>query len=395
MDKNKKHYKSYPKKLKLSPKDDRDYKLKDIDLETAPRKVVKVMKGKPLPKKYKSLIINNKYVFDQEETGMCVACSLAQMWHIMTRLLNHTSIKFSPAKVYSDRELKDGEDGYGMTAREAISNTINHGICSFTNFKTISEYPKVRKQYLKFKSQLDNISKYFRADTYYTCNGSTQKETIQNIKKLCEISHAHGALFHTDAVQAVGHLQMDVHDLGVDFLSASAHKFNGPRGIGFLYVRKGVSLAPFMHGGKQEYGMRAGTENVAQIVGMATALKDNCERIAENKRHIKRIEEVILQTMDSSGISYKRNGTHQIPGLLSLSFPNQDGEAILHRLDLHKICISTGSACDSVRTEISHVLKAIQLDNSFAKGTIRISFGVDNTEEDAKIIAAELIQIVK
>jgi hypothetical protein len=183
MDKNKKHYKNYPKKLKLSSKDDRDYKLNDIDLDTSPKKVVKVMKGKPLPKKYKSLIIKNKYVFDQEETGMCVACSLAQMWHIMTRLLNHTSIKFSPAKVYSDRELKDGEDGYGMTAREAISNTINHGICSFPNFKTIAEYPKVRKQYLKFKSQLDNISKYFRADTYYTCNGLTQKETIQNIKK--------------------------------------------------------------------------------------------------------------------------------------------------------------------------------------------------------------------
>lgn len=219
--------------------------------------------------------------------------------------------------------------------------------------------------------------------------------TIQSIKELCEISHAHGALFHTDAVQAVGHLQIDVHDLGVDFLSASAHKFNGPRGIGFLYIRKGVSLAPFMHGGKQEYGMRAGTENVAQIVGMATALKENCERMAENKRHIERIEEIFLQAMDSSGISYKRNGTHQVPGLLSLSFPNQDGEAILHRLDLHKICISTGSACDSVRTEISHVLKAIQLDETFAKGTIRISFGTDNTKEDANIIASELIQIVK
>lgn len=219
--------------------------------------------------------------------------------------------------------------------------------------------------------------------------------TIQSIKELCEISHAHGALFHTDAVQAVGHLQIDVHDLGVDFLSASAHKFNGPRGIGFLYIRKGVSLAPFMHGGKQEYGMRAGTENVAQIVGMATALKENCERIAENKQHIERIEEVFLQAMDSSGISYKRNGTHQVSGLLSLSFPNQDGEAILHRLDLHKICISTGSACDSVRTEISHVLKAIQLDETFAKGTIRISFGSDNTEEDARIIASELIQLFK
>ena len=183
MDKNKKHYKSYPKKLKLSPKDDRDYKLKDIDLETAPRKVVKVMKGKPLPRKYKSLIIKNEYVFDQDETGMCVACSLAQMWHIFTRLFNHTSIKFSPAKVYSDREVSDGEDFSGMIPRDAIAQTIKHGICSFTNFRTIAEYPKVRKQYLKFKAKLDNIAKYFKADTYYTCMGENQSETIENIKR--------------------------------------------------------------------------------------------------------------------------------------------------------------------------------------------------------------------
>lgn len=219
--------------------------------------------------------------------------------------------------------------------------------------------------------------------------------TTQNIKELCKIAHAHGALFHTDAVQAVGHLQIDVHDLGVDFLSASAHKFNGPRGIGFLYIRQGISIAPFMHGGKQEFGMRAGTENVAQIVGMATALKENCECITEHKQHIERLETVFFDVMDSSRIPYKRNGIHQAPGLISLSFPNQNGEAILHRLDLHKIYISTGSACDSIRTEVSHVLQAIQLDDIFAKGTIRISFGSENTEEDAKIIASELIQIVK
>lgn len=184
MNKNKIYYHTeYSKKIKLSPKDERDYKLEDIDLETSPKRVSKVMKGKPLPKKYKSLIVKNNYIFDQEETGMCVACSLAQMWHITTKLLNHISIKFSPAKVYADRELKDGDNGYGMVAREAIATTVNHGICSFTNFKTIAEYPKVRKQYLKFKKKLDNIAKYFKSDVYYSCNGATQKETIENVKR--------------------------------------------------------------------------------------------------------------------------------------------------------------------------------------------------------------------
>ena len=140
-----------------SPKDERDYKLKDVDVETSSRKVVKAI-AKPLPKKYKSLIIKDKYIFDQDETGMCVACSLAQMWHIFTRLLNHTNIKFSPAKVYSDREVPDGEDFSGMIPRDAIAQTIKHGICSFTNFRTIAEYPKVRKQYLKFKAKLHNTS---------------------------------------------------------------------------------------------------------------------------------------------------------------------------------------------------------------------------------------------
>lgn len=219
--------------------------------------------------------------------------------------------------------------------------------------------------------------------------------SIQPIKELCEISHAHGALFHTDAVQAVGHVKINVHELGVDFLSASAHKFNGPKGIGFLYVRKGVELLPYADGGKQENERRAGTENVAAIVGMAVALKANCDSIEQNRQHILKLERQLISKLDEFGVSYKCNGGDiKLPGLLSLSFPNKDGEAILHRMDLMGISISTGSACDSVNTEISHVLQAIRLDENYAKGTMRISLGKNNTEEDVERIAAVLMKIL-
>ena len=219
--------------------------------------------------------------------------------------------------------------------------------------------------------------------------------TIQPIKSLCEVAHSYGALFHTDAVQAVGHIEIDVNDLGVDMLSASAHKFNGPKGVGFLYVRKGTKINPLLDGGAQEKNMRAGTENVAAIVGMATALQNNCALLDQNQKRIKKLESQLVSMLDSSGVSYKRNGGEiAIPGLLSLSFPGKDGEAILHRMDLMGISISTGSACDSINTEISHVLKAIQLEENYAKGTIRISLGKDNTLEDVITIHECLKKIV-
>ena len=219
--------------------------------------------------------------------------------------------------------------------------------------------------------------------------------SIQPIRELCEVAHSCGALFHTDAVQVVGHVKINVHELGVDFLSASAHKFNGPKGIGFLYIRKGIDIKPFIDGGAQEIGKRAGTENVASIVGMAKALKVNCDSLEDNQRHLKSLEKILLDKLDASGVNYVRNGgTHTLPGLMSLSFPGKDGEAILHRMDLMGIAISTGSACDSKNTEISHVLKAIDLDEDLAKGTIRISLGRFNTEEDAVQIAEALARIV-
>lgn len=217
--------------------------------------------------------------------------------------------------------------------------------------------------------------------------------TIEPIKELAGIAHSYNAWFHTDAVQAVGHVPIDVKNLGVDFLSASAHKFNGPKGVGFLYVRKGSFLSPHNDGGAQEHGLRAGTENVAGIVGMAAALKENCDHLAENAARITELEERLISGLGS--LDYIRNGAvNHIPGNISLSFRDADGEAILHRMDLKKICISTGSACDSVNTQISHVIKAIGVPEEYAKGTIRISLGKNNTVADVDKILCELKSIV-
>ena len=219
--------------------------------------------------------------------------------------------------------------------------------------------------------------------------------SIQPIQELCKVAHAHGALFHTDAVQAVGHIKINVHELGVDFLSASAHKFNGPKGIGFLFIRKGAELKPYVDGGSQENLHRAGTENIASIVGMAAALKTNSDSLDKNQLHILKLEKQLLARLDESGVVYRCNCVEsKLPGLLSLSFPDKDGAAILHRMDLMGISISTGSACDSVNAEISHVLKAIHLAENYAKGTIRISLGKNNTQEDVEKIVASLVKIV-
>ena len=220
--------------------------------------------------------------------------------------------------------------------------------------------------------------------------------TIQPIKELAELAHSNGALFHTDAVQCVGHLRIDVKALGVDMLSASAHKFNGPKGVGFLYIKRGVQIAPLLNGGSQESGYRAGTENVAAIVGMSVALKKNCAELVRNSNYISKLENALIAALTKEEIIFHRNGEGTtVPGNISLSFPGYEGETLLHRLDLMGIQVSTGSACDSVNTQISHVLQAIQVDEQAALGTIRISLGKENTFEDIMTIANALCKIMK
>ena len=220
--------------------------------------------------------------------------------------------------------------------------------------------------------------------------------TIQPIKELATIAHENGWLMHTDAVQAIGHTRINVRELGVDMLSASAHKFNGPKGIGFLYIKEGVNWPALIKGGTQENGLRAGTENVASIVGMATALEENVISICENESYLAHLEEILISNLSRSGIVFYRNGAeNHIRGNVSLSFPNRSGESIMHRLDLKGICVSTGSACDSKETQISHVLKAIGLEVMLAKGTIRISLSKYNTEQDMIKIVQVLVGILK
>lgn len=220
--------------------------------------------------------------------------------------------------------------------------------------------------------------------------------TIQPIRKLAEIAHEYGCLFHTDAVQAVGHVDINVHKLGVDMLSASAHKFNGPKGIGFLYLKKGIELNSYLDGGSQEKGLRAGTENVAFIVAMAVALEKNCKCINENQIYLKKLESILLEKLKLAKLDFVLNGSdNKIPGNISLSFANVGGEMLLHRMDLQGICISTGAACDSVNTQISHVIKEIKVPSRYAEGTIRISLGKNNSKEDVIAIAEALINIIK
>lgn len=219
--------------------------------------------------------------------------------------------------------------------------------------------------------------------------------TMQPIKELCGLAHSHGALFHTDAVQAAGHIKIDVKELDIDMLSASAHKFNGPKGIGFLYIRKGTKLLPYLDGGTQENKYRAGTENIASIIGMAIALKGNCLNIENTTAYIHSLETMFMNNLHASNIPFVRNGgENTLPGLISLSFYGVEGESILHRMDLSGIYISTGSACNSKKTEISHVLKAIKINNALAKGTIRISLGKYNTEEDVHALVKALTRIL-
>lgn len=220
--------------------------------------------------------------------------------------------------------------------------------------------------------------------------------TIEPIKELVTIAHEQGAYFHTDAVQGIGHIPIDVKELGVDMLSASGHKFNGPKGIGFLYIREGTRIVPYADGGAQESRMRAGTENVASIVAMATALKKNCANMVENEKKLCILEKRLIEQLEVSEISFIRNGYEKhVPGNLNLSFKNASGEMLLHRLDLMGICVSTGSACDSVNTQISHVINAIGVPKEYAEGTIRISLGRDNTVDDVNEIAHALIKILK
>lgn len=206
--------------------------------------------------------------------------------------------------------------------------------------------------------------------------------TVQPIRKLFDGFRGSGMLHHTDAVQAVGHMPIDVKELGVDLLSMSAHKFNGPKGVGALYVKRGTPLPPFIHGGAQESGKRAGTENVAGIVGMGQAIAEAVEHMEERNEHVLRMKRLFVDMCEEEQIDMRQNVPFNESGILSVCFPGVDAESLLLTLDNFGVCASAGSACNSSSIEASHVLRAIGLNEAQARSTIRFSFGHQNTEAD-------------
>ena len=219
--------------------------------------------------------------------------------------------------------------------------------------------------------------------------------TIQPIATLADIAHAAGKIFHTDAVQAVGHIPIDVRTLGADMLSASAHKFNGSKGVGFLYVRDDLKIAPYLDGGGQEFSSRAGTENFPAIAAMALALEKNCRDMSAIAEKLSAATKILVSILREAAIDFIVNGgANRLPGHLSLSFRGRDGEILMHRLDLKNICVATGSACNSHETKISHVLQAIGIPDEYIRGTIRITLGKENPCRDAQIIGRTLAAIV-
>lgn len=220
--------------------------------------------------------------------------------------------------------------------------------------------------------------------------------TVQPIKEIAALAHAAGAIMHTDAVQAVGNLALDVNGLGVDLLSLSGHKFHGPKGVGALYVRSGVRIDRFIRGGEQERAQRAGTENLASIVGLGKALELAAGAVEENSRLVSGLRDALIEKALQRIPNARVNGSleKRLPGNANLSFEGVEGEALLLNLDLKGIAASSGSACSSGSLEPSHVLTAIGLTPDEAKGSVRLSLGEENTMDEVETVVNALEEIV-
>ena len=242
------------------------------------------------------------------------------------------------------------------------------------------------------------LEKAIRKDTILVSIMMVNNEigTIEPIKELAAVAKAHGVLFHTDAVQGLGNVPIDVKDLGVDFLSMSAHKIYGPKGVGALYMRKGVRITNFMHGGAQETKRRAGTENLAGIAGFGKAAELAAANLEQHIEHSTKLRNYFWEQIEAniSGVTLNGSREKRHPGNLNVSFDYIEGESILLMLDAFGISISTGSACSSKSLVPSHVLEAIGISITKMNGTVRFTVGDFTTKEDIDYVVETLVKVV-
>lgn len=297
--------------------------------------------------------------------------------------------------------LKATAEAYASKGKHIITSTIEHHAilhtCAYLEKQGYEiTYVEVDEN---GKIKLDELEAAIRPDTILISVMTANNEigTIQPVAEIGKIAHEHGVLFHTDAVQAFGHIPLDVEEMHIDMLSASGHKMNGPKGVGVMYIRKGVKILSFIHGGAQERKRRAGTHNVPGIVGMGKAAELAKDTMSErNRREIELREHLIERVLEE--IPYTRlNGdrTDRLPNNVSFCFRFVEGESLLILLDQAGICGSSGSACTSGSLDPSHVLLAIGLPHEIAHGSLRLTLSEKNTLEEIDYTVEELKKIIE
>lgn len=297
--------------------------------------------------------------------------------------------------------LKAACEAYEKKGKHIITTKIEHHAilhtCEYLEKKGVEvTYLDVDENGLV---DLDALQKAIRPDTILISIMFANNEigTIEPVKEIGMIAKEHGILFHTDAVQAFGQVPIDVDDMHIDMLSSSAHKINGPKGIGFLYIRKGVKIRSFVHGGAQERKRRAGTENVPAIVGYGVAAKRAADTMEERTARERQLRDDFIKRMEKEIPYVKLNGhpDKRLPNNINFSFRFIEGESLLIMLDMKGIAGSSGSACTSGSLDPSHVLLAIGLPHEIAHGSLRLSLGEDTTKEDLDYTLEQIKEIIQ
>ena len=297
--------------------------------------------------------------------------------------------------------LKATAEAYGNKGKHIITTKIEHHAILHS-----AEYLEKRGYEVTYLDvdeygvvKLDDLKAAIRPDTILISVMFANNEigTIQPIKEIGEIAHEHGILFHTDAVQAFGQVPINVDECHIDMLSASGHKLNGPKGIGFLYIRKGVKIRSFVHGGAQERKRRAGTENVPGIVGYGVAAERALRTMEERTAKEIEVRDYMIKKIQEEIPYCKLNGhpTLRLPNNVNFSFQFIEGESLLIMLDMAGICASSGSACTSGSLDPSHVLLAIGLPHEIAHGSLRLTLSEETTKEDADFVVEQIKGIVE
>lgn len=297
--------------------------------------------------------------------------------------------------------LKAVADAYASKGNHIITSKIEHHAilhtCEYLEKKGIEvTYIDVDENGI---IKLDQLEKAIRPTTILISVMFANNEigTLQPIKEIGEIAKKHNILFHTDAVQAFGQVPIDVNEMNIDMLSASAHKLNGPKGIGCLYIRKSVKLHSFIHGGGQERKRRAGTENVPGIIGFGKAAEIALATMEERAQKEIRLRDLLMKRILSEVPFVRVNGdkVRRLPNNVNVSFQFIEGESLLIMLDMNNICASSGSACTSGSLDPSHVLLAIGLPHEIAHGSLRLTVGYENTEEEINYTVDRIKEIVE